>query len=75
MRRSSTKSRMKVLAGLSGAVLFCAILMSSSHRKAPLISYNPQPDNTDLYVFRSPAILLEQNTPSFAKHFFRTTFK
>jgi hypothetical protein len=27
---------------------------ASSHREAPLISMDPQADNTDLYVFRSP---------------------
>ena len=27
---------------------------ASSHREAPLISYDAQADNTDLYVFRSP---------------------
>ena len=27
---------------------------ASSHREAPLISYDPLADNTDLYVFRSP---------------------
>ncbi len=31
------------------------LLMSSSHREAPLIAYDPQADNTDLYAFRSPA--------------------
>ena len=28
--------------------------IASSHREAPLISSDPQADNTDLYVFRSP---------------------
>ncbi len=28
--------------------------VASSHREAPLISMDPQADNTDLYVFRSP---------------------
>lgn len=28
--------------------------MASSHREAPLISYDPLADNTDLYAFRSP---------------------
>lgn len=41
------------------AVVFCSfiftvILMSSSHREAPLISNDPVADNTDLYAFRSP---------------------
>jgi hypothetical protein len=30
------------------------MLMSSSHREAPLISNDPFADNTDLYAFRSP---------------------
>ena len=29
-------------------------LFASSHREAPLISSDPQADNTDLYAFRSP---------------------
>ncbi len=31
-----------------------AMLMSSSHREAPLIANDPLADNTDLYAFRSP---------------------
>jgi hypothetical protein len=31
-----------------------AVLMSSSHREAPMISNDPLADNTDLYAFRSP---------------------
>jgi hypothetical protein len=34
--------------------IFSVILMSSSHREAPLIAYDPQADNTDVYAFRSP---------------------
>ena len=34
---------------------FSLLLMSSSHREAPLIANDPLADNTDLYVFRSPA--------------------
>src|SRR5580765_8055557 len=30
------------------------LLMSSSHREAPMISNDPLADNTDLYAFRSP---------------------
>ena len=30
------------------------VLMSSSHREAPLIANDPLADNTDLYAFRSP---------------------
>src|SRR4051812_29442967 len=32
----------------------CAVLMSSSHREAPLIANDPLADNTDVYAFRSP---------------------
>src|SRR5688572_19043119 len=39
---------------LAGVVTAAAILMSSSHREAPLISNDPLADNTDLYAFRSP---------------------
>ncbi len=28
--------------------------LASSHREAPLIAYDPQADNTDVYAFRSP---------------------
>lgn len=44
---------------LQGAFLFCIAAANlpayaSSHREAPLISNDPQADNTDLYAFRSP---------------------
>jgi hypothetical protein len=44
---------------LQGAFLFCIAAanipaFASSHREAPLISNDPQADNTDLYAFRSP---------------------
>ncbi len=35
--------------------LISVILISSSHREAPLIADDPLADNTDLYAFRSPA--------------------
>jgi hypothetical protein len=43
----------------SGLALMCIVASSqmalaSSHREAPLISNDPQADNTDLYAFRSP---------------------
>src|SRR5436305_6932268 len=31
------------------------LLISSSHREAPLIANDPLADNTDLYTFRNPA--------------------
>ncbi len=37
-----------------GAVFACQSVQASSHREAPLIAQDPQADNTDLYVFRSP---------------------
>ncbi len=33
---------------------FSVLMMSSSHREAPLIANDPLADNTDLYAFRSP---------------------
>jgi hypothetical protein len=35
-------------------VVISGVLMSSSHREAPMISNDPLADNTDLYAFRSP---------------------
>ncbi|HTI89607.1 MAG TPA: DUF4331 family protein [Puia sp.] len=35
-------------------VAVSGVLMSSSHREAPMIANDPLADNTDLYVFRSP---------------------
>ncbi|HEY8734863.1 MAG TPA: DUF4331 domain-containing protein, partial [Puia sp.] len=35
-------------------VVVSGILMSSSHREAPMIANDPLADNTDLYAFRSP---------------------
>ena len=53
--------RKRFLAGLAGCGLFALTLAAfpsasnaSSHREAPLISQDPQADNTDLYFFRSP---------------------
>ena len=46
-----------ITAGIKSAVCllsFSLLLMSSSHREAPLIADDPLADNTDLYAFRSP---------------------
>lgn len=46
-----------ITAGMKSAVCllsFSLLLMSSSHREAPLIADDPLADNTDLYAFRSP---------------------
>lgn len=39
---------------LLGLLAYAISGYASSHREAPLISLDPQADNTDLYVFRSP---------------------
>src|SRR5215213_8652882 len=55
MKRRSTPRGLVMLIALATAIVFSLILMSSSHREAPLISNDPLADNTDLYAFRSPA--------------------
>ncbi|MEO5562204.1 MAG: DUF4331 family protein [Chitinophagaceae bacterium] len=44
----------KLLAGAACLLGSSFLLLSSSHREAPLISNDPLADNTDLYAFRSP---------------------
>ncbi|NNV56628.1 DUF4331 family protein [Limnovirga soli] len=52
MKLNMTKTwRMLPVAAVMGASL---LLMSSSHREAPMIANDPLADNTDLYAFRSP---------------------
>lgn len=48
------KRRLKQITALLSVMIASAILMSSSHREAPLIAFDPQADNTDVYAFRSP---------------------
>jgi hypothetical protein len=49
------KHAIKKLAGaLALSLLSSVAVQASSHREAPLISNDPQADNTDLYVFKSP---------------------
>src|SRR5829696_4262700 len=55
MKLSSTRSRLRLVAVVTCLSVCGAVLMSSSHREAPLIADDPQADNTDLYAFRSPA--------------------
>jgi len=43
-----------MIAATIGIFIISGILMSSSHREAPLIAYDPQADNKDVYAFRSP---------------------
>ncbi|MFZ1798881.1 MAG: DUF4331 domain-containing protein, partial [Chitinophagaceae bacterium] len=45
------KLRLPVVAALFASAV---VLMSSSHREAPMISNDPLADNTDVYAFRSP---------------------
>ena len=54
MKKSFTTSKLKVFVAAAAVSIFSAVLMSSSHREAPMISNDPLADNTDLYVFRSP---------------------
>ena len=54
MSKKSTFSRVKLIAVFASLALVSAMLSSSSHREAPLISNDPLADNTDLYAFRSP---------------------
>ncbi len=54
MKKSFTIGKLKVLAVVSLAAVSSVILMSSSHREAPMIANDPLADNTDLYAFRSP---------------------
>lgn len=51
---SSTARRLQFLAALILTVAFSSLLMSSSHREAPMIADDPTADNTDVYAFRSP---------------------
>lgn len=50
--------KMLVVVAVIGTLLYVGSnrdrLTASSHREAPLISQDPQADNTDLYAFRSP---------------------
>ncbi|MEO7445170.1 MAG: DUF4331 domain-containing protein [Ferruginibacter sp.] len=44
----------KIIFSLITLAILTVVLMSSSHREAPLIANDPLADNTDLYAFRSP---------------------
>ena len=54
MKKSFTVSKLKLVAAVTVVTIFSIILMSSSHREAPMISNDPLADNTDLYAFKSP---------------------
>lgn len=57
---TSTKKKLRVsmvlvaVAALSVIGIKTLLVNASSHREAPLISNDPQADNTDLYAFRTP---------------------
>ena len=55
MKKSFTISKLKVVAAVAAVTVFSVVLMSSSHREAPMIANDPLADNTDLYAFKSPA--------------------
>lgn len=50
LKKLAKKSWLPVL----GLIGLSTVLMSSSHREAPMIANDPLADNTDLYAFRSP---------------------
>ena len=54
MRKTDFFRRLRLLPVFLGAMALGSTAWASSHREAPLISNDPQADNTDLYVFRSP---------------------
>lgn len=54
MKKFSYLKRLRLLPVFLGAMALGSSAYASSHREAPLISHDPQADNTDLYVFRSP---------------------
>src|ERR1700727_898013 len=54
MRKMNYMKRLRYVPVFLGAMALGVTSYASSHREAPLISNDPQADNTDLYVFRSP---------------------
>src|SRR4051794_21412461 len=52
--KSTLKWWLRMFPTMGSVLILCAILMSSSHREAPMIADDPLADNTDLYAFRSP---------------------
>ncbi|MEP6948671.1 MAG: DUF4331 family protein [Ginsengibacter sp.] len=54
MKKSSTISKLKIATAIAAVTVFSVVLMSSSHREAPMIANDPLADNTDLYAFKSP---------------------
>src|SRR5678809_605421 len=54
MKTSSTISKLKMVVAVIIITVCSVVLMSSSHREAPMIADDPLADNTDLYAFRNP---------------------
>ena len=54
LRKNYFLKRLRALPVFLGVMALGFAANASSHREAPLISRDPQADNTDLYVFRSP---------------------
>lgn len=54
MKKRFTMSKLKIGIAIAAIGITSTVLMSSSHREAPLIAYDPQADNTDVYAFKSP---------------------
>lgn len=54
MKKRFTRSAVGTLGGVVCIAFLASLLMSSSHREAPLIADDPLADNTDVYAFRSP---------------------
>ena len=55
MKKRFTIGTLKIAIAVAAVAISSIVLMSSSHREAPMIANDPLADNTDLYVFRSPA--------------------
>ena len=54
MRKFNFSKKMRLLPVFLAVMSLSVSTYASSHREAPLISNDPQADNTDLYAFRSP---------------------
>jgi len=53
-QKFKTGRRVMCCMAVIGLLAIAGMLMSSSHREAPMIANDPLADNTDLYAFRSP---------------------
>jgi hypothetical protein len=54
MKKKPTISNLRIVSAITAITIFSVLLMSSSHREAPMIANDPLADNTDLYAFKSP---------------------